>query len=615
MKVDDKTEKGTLETRSEVCMMSTDHETEAATNHLTRCTSPLAMFRDQAWCIALVAVVAFAFFVRGSMLFRGAVPAGMDAGYYAVQARELLERGALRWSDVPLTFLCDAVLAKCTMLMFGWDIDTATLWASRVVDIVAEPLAAIPLFMAAWIFGRGTRSAIPSVVAVGLALTISPPLLRMVGDFEKQSMAYVFMASTWICTWTAMRAIDRRRSLHWWLAAIVMLVLTALTHAGTCAATALGCVLMLVVWAVRCGISLKQAMRAALLIAVVGGVLFGAVWWIAPGKAEAVIKLPAKLISGESESSGAMGGPGGPGGPDGPRGPGGPRGMGGPEEPRGMRGPGEMRGPGDMHGPGEPGGQRGMRGPPGPPISGAWMGAAWITALAVGIAALTWATRSLRRTNAEECTDARADEALLFGLLFTAACLACPLLSGDQMMRLALMEPVPLACIAAFLLCVPRRRGWQILQTSVAVIAAAVLIVNANASRHGRLMQTVDDVGFAELRSWRADIAPGDQAVVAARHGLEFWAAFAMDTHARWGTLKDADFDRYERLYILEARRGSGGPPGAGGRGPMSVAAIPRESQIVKQSDRFTLWEVPKSARDAFRIDAERIDRPTPSHE
>lgn len=569
-------------------MMSTDHETEAATNHPTRCTSPLAMFRDQAWCIALVAVVAFAFFVRGSMLFRGAVPAGMDAGYYAVQARELLERGALRWSDVPLTFLCDAVLAKCTMLMFGLDIDTATLWASRVVDTVAEPLAAIPLFMAAWIFGRGTRSAIPSAVAVGLALTISPPLLRMVGDFEKQSMAYVFMASTWICTWTAMRASDRRRSLHWWLAAIVMLVLTALTHAGTCAATALGCVLMLVVWAVRGGISPKHALRAALLFTVVGAVLFGAVWWIAPGKAEAVIKLPAKLISGESEGAGGMGGPRGM---DGPRGPGGPRGMGGPEE------------------------RRGMRGPPGPPISGAWMGTAWITALALGIAALTWATRSIRRTDAEECTHARADEAFLFGLLFTAACLACPLLSGDQMMRLALMEPVPLACIAAFLLCVPRRRGWQILQTSVAVIAATVLVVTANASRHGRLMQTVDDDGFAELRSWRADIAPGDQAVVAARHGLEFWAAFAMNTHARWGTLKESDFDRYERLYILEARRGSDGPPGGGGRGPMSVAAIPRESQIVKQSDRFTLWEVPKSARDAFRIDAERIDRPNPSHD
>jgi hypothetical protein len=165
----------------------------------------------------------------------------------------------------------------------------------------------------------------------------------------------------------------------------------------------------------------------------------------------------------------------------------------------------------------------------------------------------------------------------------------------------------------------------------------------------------VDAQGMDDLRSWRADMAPGNRAVVAARHGLEFWAAFAMDTHARWGTLKQEDFDSYDRFFILEERRGGrggpgdfggpggameddfpprrraqaedmggsgrrGGPPdgmgGPGGRGrprgpggrpgggpggdPMSVASVPREARIVKQSDRFTLWEVPASAREQF---------------
>ena len=194
-------------------------------------TAPLGVFRDPAWCMALVVVIAFAWFVRGTMLFRGAVPAGMDAGYYAVQARDLLEHGTLRWADVPITFLVDAVIAKCLMVTLGWDIDTATLFSSRVVDALAEPMVAIPLFLAAWIFAGGKRSMIPGAIAVGLAITVSAPLLRMVGDFEKQSMAYVFMAGTWICGWIAMRSESGRGAMRWWLVAALMLVMAALTHA------------------------------------------------------------------------------------------------------------------------------------------------------------------------------------------------------------------------------------------------------------------------------------------------------------------------------------------------------------------------------------------------
>ena len=130
---------------------------ESPVPHGAERTAPLGMFRDPAWCIALAAVIALAWFVRGTMLFRGAVPAGMDAGYYAVQARDLLERGTLRWADVPITFLVDAVVAKCLMVTLGWDIDTATLFSSRLVDALAEPMVAIPLFLAAWIFAGGYR--------------------------------------------------------------------------------------------------------------------------------------------------------------------------------------------------------------------------------------------------------------------------------------------------------------------------------------------------------------------------------------------------------------------------------------------------------------------------
>jgi hypothetical protein len=544
--------------------------------------APLGLFRDPAWCIALAAVIALAWFVRGTMLFRGAVPAGMDAGYYAVQARDLLERGTLRWADVPITFIVDAVVAKCLMVTLGWDIDTATLFASRLVDALAEPMVAIPLFMAAWILAGGKRGMIPGAIAVGLAITVSAPLLRMVGDFEKQSMAYVFMAGTWICGWIAMRSESGQGAMRWWLVAALMLVMAALTHAGTFAATALGAALMLGVRAVRGGVDRRKGLRAAVVLMSIGAVSFGAVWWLAPGKATAIMKLPITLITPDSQQSG----PGRPGGP-----------------------------------------------------GGLLMGAVWIGAVLLGTALLARATRSLTRTV--------ADEALVIGMFFTAACLVCPIFSGDHMMRLALMVPVPLACIAVYLLCTSRRPVIRILQWSVSAVAAVFLVVSATNHMHGRLMETISDEGYADLRSWRTELIPGDQAVVSARHGLEFWAAFAMDTHGRWGTLKDSDFDQYERLYVLETRRGPNGPrggpgprpgadrgpgpgrgpgpdrgpgpgPGRGpgrGRGPMADPVIPAEALIVKQSDHFTLWEVPKSARDSFSAGPNSMGRTRPTEQ
>lgn len=102
-------------------------------------------------------IIAAAISLRGVMLFRTAIPAGVDAAYYPLQARALLEHDALEWTDVPLIFAVDAVVMKCAMWVTGWDIDTATLWASRIVDAAGEPCAAIAVFCAAWVLARAVR--------------------------------------------------------------------------------------------------------------------------------------------------------------------------------------------------------------------------------------------------------------------------------------------------------------------------------------------------------------------------------------------------------------------------------------------------------------------------
>ena len=113
------------------------------------------------------------------------------------------------------------------------------------------------------------------------------------------------------------------------------------------------------------------------------------------------------------------------------------------------------------------------------------MGVVWVGAVLLATVILARVMRSLTRIV--------ADDALVFGMLFTAAILVCPIFSGDHMMRLALMVPVPLACIAAYLLCTSRRPAIRILQWSVSTVAAVFLAVSATSHMNGRLMETISD--------------------------------------------------------------------------------------------------------------------------
>jgi hypothetical protein len=47
----------------------------------------------------------------------------------------------------------------------------------------------------------------------------------------------------------------------------------------------------------------------------------------------------------------------------------------------------------------------------------------------------------------------------------------------------------------------------------------------------------------------------------------------------------------------------------------MADPVIPQEAIIVKQSDQFTLWEVPKSARESFSAGLDIIGRTRPAQQ
>ena len=60
------------------------------------------------WPVALVMVVCLSIAMRAKINFATELPTGVDAAYYPLQARALLEQGRLAYFDLPLVFAVDA---------------------------------------------------------------------------------------------------------------------------------------------------------------------------------------------------------------------------------------------------------------------------------------------------------------------------------------------------------------------------------------------------------------------------------------------------------------------------------------------------------------------------
>ncbi len=563
-----------------------DHAPSGTVREVMRATTPLratpvcstsldrsslaAFLRAPRWSITAAVVVAGVMGLRAWILFRSAVPPGVDAGYYPLQSRTLLEQGRLAYDDVPIRFAIDAAIAKTLMLVSGQSIDDATLWASRFVDAVTPPLLALAIFLAGFVWSRGRSSAILGVAAASLLAVASRPIIDMTGDFEKQSLAFVWTAFAWIATWSALAAPDRRRAVVRSAWAVVFLGLMVGTHVGTFGGAAVGAGCVIVAWALLGGASLRRGAIGVTLLLAMCAVAFVGMWLLAPAKAIALLSSPRLLWSQSSEiNRGPMGGP--------------------------------------------------------------WLTVVrWTLPLLAVVALSVGVVRRIRKINRaeqEHCGSARADGAFAIGMLATAALLLSPLLPGEYAMRVGLIAVTPIALVLTFLFCwrVPRAkdagpppRGYATVGAMLAVVIAGGSIASAIGGRVFTMPPMISQAGLDELRGWRDELGTTMRCVVVGRHGLEWWAGFGMHSAVRLGQLKESDFDRYERRYILVERHpmemgGPDGPPndgpgrrrpresGPGGPGGMMrLGPIPAGAFVLREGDVFTLYEVPMSSRDSL---------------
>lgn len=229
--------------------------------------------------------------LRALVDFSQAYPPGTDAGYYPLQVRTLLVSGHLMYHDLPLVFWLEAGPAWL-LARWGWPLDDAILAASRAVNCVAAPFAAVAVMALGRHWSGGRRQALSGCAAAALIATTSAPALLLIG-FHKSSLGLVWFACA---LWACRSAMHDSRGWRWTLLCLVV-ALSALTHVGGFAVTAVAAALAPAVW--RWLTRTEQRRGGLWLAAAALGALAALAALLAsvdPGRARTLIEAPVRLF-------------------------------------------------------------------------------------------------------------------------------------------------------------------------------------------------------------------------------------------------------------------------------------------------------------------------------
>ncbi len=472
--------------------------------------------------------------LRALLLYSTTLVPGINGAYYLVQARSLIERGKLGIPDLPLTFTVQAILAKIVQWISGASLESSIVFAVKCADTILPPLVAIPVFalVRQWSRRSGAGNWVPACAA--LAAAAGAPALMMVGDFQKNSLALLWLASL---LW----------SLHQWLEQpsfkravlpVSFLGLIGVTHIGV---FGWALALTIPVMAIALWRSAPETRRAILPWLFVGGgacaLAAGLVLWkfdparitkLANAATHPLTYLQRDQRPGNPQNNGAR--------------------FGGPANmPNGFR-PQFATDRGNFP---RNGFANRFFNRPGGLLNWNWLPGAALMAASAGALAAAWFRRKTLPVSSLAVIGA-------CGLVLFALC--GPWVTGDKVMRFRLIAVGPALLCASFAL-------LQLNPTKMRNALAAVMMLALvtpgimRASHGGRPVITIQAAD--ELRSMSSNISAPEKTLIVARHGLEWWTAWYLHTHiAHENAVTAADWKNFDHVYFLHQKAGMQMPGG-----------------------------------------------------
>jgi len=169
--------------------------------------------------------------------------------------------------------------------------------------------------------------------------------------------------------------------------------------------------------------------------------------------------------------------------------------------------------------------------------------------------------------------------------------LASPLFGQEWAIRLLITSYIPTAVVLAFLFAHLQSR------TAIGVVTAVTLfpmvLFMTVVIPKGLRPAGISEASYEELQQLRSVIGQPKETLILARHGLEWWAAWVLETDVgQRPDLEPEVWDEYAEILYLEQIAGSAGfGPGGGGPfgPPFPEVKIPPEAEILFEGQYFRL--------------------------
>lgn len=179
-------------------------------------------------------------------------------------------------------------------------------------------------------------------------------------------------------------------------------------------------------------------------------------------------------------------------------------------------------------------------------------------------------------------------KATLFACIVSLISLSFPLLDGEYFKRLSLFLFIP-----QILLILQISTLISVKQLKTISISFVIFTLLSIIAVFGHPKETViDKIAYDELRKLKSVIKNDNETIVIARHGLEWWTAWAL--HIKVGQDKAIDsafFEKYKTVIFITQINGFSKD---GQRTPFHEPSLPENSEIIFSSAYFKMFKLNK---------------------
>lgn len=177
-------------------------------------------------------------------------------------------------------------------------------------------------------------------------------------------------------------------------------------------------------------------------------------------------------------------------------------------------------------------------------------------------------------------------KAILWSGIIFLILLSCPLWDGEYFRRLSLFLFFPQTLVLLHMVSTSNERRRKQLSISIfAVTFLSILII------FGRPKEPViKEIAYEDLKNFKTAITPGNETIVVARHGLEWWTAWVL--HVKVAQDKAIDgtfFTKYKKVFMLLQKEGFSSDSR---RTPFHEPEIPAHAELIRSTKFYELYEV-----------------------